>query len=541
MEPDAEPASSPLSDVPSDFDTLNDGLDGTLEHGGPVKSTAEAEPNQDLDNSSLPSAPQELTTIQRQNDTIDRVVPVGQGNNGMKDGDHQKSSTAKQAALDGLGGDDQKSSTANRAAPDENEDDPKSSTVNRATLDECNGDDQRSSGAKRASPNEPDGDDKNSLEANQAVLDEVDGDEKQSIAKKHASDIPDVEPQARPARKRKLPKRYEDHLNSSPPHPRKEPKLCEEHPDSSPRRPTTKRQASTNDTHPLSDHHRDPPSLEAEAANNIPQCEAELHSTQEPVMDSESAGQSQALRPRRQRKAPKSYNEPGSDEEFVAEAPAKSKRTTSAGEKPKRVAPTWAPDYLLQDPKSRLGKANLTAILKDPRAWESLSKEQQIQLTQLLPNVPGLDLDPANVDSDCLYSIVHEFLNNSALLSDIAMFGEDLREGRLDPDWQRDGQAAMEMRARGDFDDWKVQEMEAFWGQKQKLQYDVLAGESSKIKLEELVREGTVQVGDVWVYKRNFPKDGAVVEKEAKVSCPERFALANTASLWAYTKTLTPP
>ncbi|KAK8212677.1 hypothetical protein IWZ01DRAFT_276495 [Phyllosticta capitalensis] len=363
MEPDIEAASSPLSDVPSDFDTLDDGLDGTLEHGGPVKSTAEAEPDQDLDNSGLPSAPQELATVQRRNDTVDRVVPIGQGNNGLKGGDDQKSSIAKEAAPDGLGGDDQKSSTAERAAPDENEDDPKSSTVNRATLDEFDGDDQRSSEAKRASLNEPDGDDKKSLEANQAALDEVDGDEKQSIAKNHASDVPDVEAQGRPTRKRKLPKRYEDHLDSSPPHPRKEPKLCEEHLEPSPLRPTNKRQASTNDTHPLPDHHPDPPSLEAEAANNIPQCETELHSTQEPAMDSESAGQSQALRPRRQRKAPKSYNEPGSGDEFVAEAPPKSKRTTSAGEKPKRVAPTWAPDYLLQDPKSRLGKANLTVSI----------------------------------------------------------------------------------------------------------------------------------------------------------------------------------
>ncbi|KAK7526452.1 Asx homology domain-containing protein [Phyllosticta citriasiana] len=158
------------------------------------------------------------------------------------------------------------------------------------------------------------------------------------------------------------------------------------------------------------------------------------------------------------------------------------------------------------------------AILKDPRAWESLSKEQQSQLISLLPNGPTIDSQ--GTEGDSLPNIPQQMLaSNSALLSDIAMFGEDLREGRLDPDWQRDGQIAMEMRARGDFDEWKIQEMESFWGQKQKLQHDVLAGESSKIKLEELVREGTVQVGDVWLYKRTFgrAKDSVVVEKEATV------------------------
>ena len=90
----------------------------------------------------------------------------------------------------------------------------------------------------------------------------------------------------------------------------------------------------------------------------------------------------------------------------------------------------------------------------------------------------------------------------------------------LDPDWQHDCLVAMEKRARGEFDEWKEREMEAFWGQKQKLSYDVIAGESSKVKLETLIEAGCWEVGDVWVYTRCFGKgkNTIKIEKEATVS-----------------------
>lgn len=110
--------------------------------------------------------------------------------------------------------------------------------------------------------------------------------------------------------------------------------------------------------------------------------------------------------------------------------------------------------------------------------------------------------------------------SNSAFKADIAMYQEDLSQGRLDPGWQHDGLVAMERRVRGEFDAWKEGEVEAFWGQKQKLSYDVVAGESGRIKLETLVAAGCWEVGDVWLYARAFGKSkGAVkIEKEATVS-----------------------
>ncbi|KKY23800.1 hypothetical protein UCDDS831_g02831 [Diplodia seriata] len=180
----------------------------------------------------------------------------------------------------------------------------------------------------------------------------------------------------------------------------------------------------------------------------------------------------------------------------------------------------WKPDYLLQDPKSKLAKADVSAILKDPRAWTSLSPAQQSIIISLLPNVPALAPDPADPTAS-LPNIPQQMLScNDAFRADISMFQFDLSEGRLEPEWQHDGLVAMERRARGEFDEWKEKEVEAFWGQKQKLSYDVIAGESSTVKLEELIAAGCWQVGDVWVYTRSFGrgKNAVKIEKEATIT-----------------------
>ena len=120
----------------------------------------------------------------------------------------------------------------------------------------------------------------------------------------------------------------------------------------------------------------------------------------------------------------------------------------------------------------------------------------------------------SNVLKECLIS-------NSAFQSDIRMFQEDLAEGRLQPARLAKAKAAMERRRRGDFDEWKEEETERFWGQKQRIHYKVLAGESSKVKIEDLISSGCFQVDDRWLYIRTVHKKGKgsiLVEKEAKVS-----------------------
>ncbi|OJD36406.1 dynein heavy chain-like protein [Diplodia corticola] len=235
--------------------------------------------------------------------------------------------------------------------------------------------------------------------------------------------------------------------------------------------------------------------------------------------DGSAAAMTEARRRSGRRSTRKTYQEESSDAEFeLGPAPQSSGKmppTPRGGNS--RI---WKPDYLLQDPKSKLAQADISAILKDPRAWTSLSPAQQSRIISLMPDAPTLAPDPADPTAS-LPNIPQQMLScNDAFRADISMFQFDLSEGRLEPEWQHDGLVAMERRARGEFDGWKEKEVEAFWGQKQKLSYDVLAGESSKVKLETLIAAGCWEVGDVWVYTRGFGrgKHAVKIEKEATIT-----------------------
>ena len=99
-------------------------------------------------------------------------------------------------------------------------------------------------------------------------------------------------------------------------------------------------------------------------------------------------------------------------------------------------------------------------------------------------------------------------------------FQEDLGAGRYEPEWLEQAAKAMEERARGDFDKFKDDEFEEFWGQKQKTPCKELAGESSSIKLEELVENGVIREGDILSYSRAICKgeNRILIEKDAKVA-----------------------
>ena len=77
----------------------------------------------------------------------------------------------------------------------------------------------------------------------------------------------------------------------------------------------------------------------------------------------------------------------------------------------------------------------------------------------------------------------------------------------------------MEERSRGDFDAWKENEFEEFWGQKQKVAHTARAGVATNIKLEKLVNQGLFRIGDVWSYVRCFGRgeQAVVVEKDCEL------------------------
>ena len=115
----------------------------------------------------------------------------------------------------------------------------------------------------------------------------------------------------------------------------------------------------------------------------------------------------------------------------------------------------------------------------------------------------------------------------------IRMYQQDLAAGRYDPEWLRQAAEAMEQRANGDFDKWKENEFEEFWGQKQKLDSKARAGQSGTVKLNRLVEAGLFKEGDIFSYMRTFGrgKGKLTVEKDVKVCYGSTYRLEMTCLL----------
>ena len=218
---------------------------------------------------------------------------------------------------------------------------------------------------------------------------------------------------------------------------------------------------------------------------------------------------------RGKRKTSVKYTESTTDEDELFDAPvepvatAPAKRNADRSAKANRSDPEW----LVTNEKSPLGYEDLHAEFSDPKTYENFTKSDWEDLRETLPpNVPN------NPDG---YSIPMTFFQyDPDFRRGIREFQEDLTSGRLDPKWQADAAQAMEERARGEYDAYKEDQFEAFWGQKQKLRHDVLAGESTKIKLDLLIQNEIFKAGDHFSYSRVFGrgKNGVLVEKDCRVS-----------------------
>ena len=171
------------------------------------------------------------------------------------------------------------------------------------------------------------------------------------------------------------------------------------------------------------------------------------------------------------------------------------------------------PEWLVTNEKSPLVDEDLHAEFSNPKTYEKFTKSDWEDLRETLP--PNVPINPDG------YSIPMAFFKyDPDFRRGLREFQEDLGSGRLDPKWQAAAAQAMEERARGEFDAYKEDQFEAFWGQKQKLNHDALAGESTKIKLDLLIQNEIFKVGDYFSYSRVFGrgKSGVLIEKDCKVS-----------------------
>ncbi|CRG86257.1 hypothetical protein PISL3812_03260 [Talaromyces islandicus] len=203
-------------------------------------------------------------------------------------------------------------------------------------------------------------------------------------------------------------------------------------------------------------------------------------------------------------------------------APKQKKQNAAA--RPTKRGP-WGEEHLMTNPKSALVNVDLVRLFSNPKAWECLDEEEKKHLISLLPAHihPNPDPDPDNPDAK-IPALPDDFLRyDNNWRGALRNFQSDLEAGRYKPTWQRQARQAVKDRAEGKYDDFKEREFEQFWGQKQKINHGLIAGESSKVRLKTLIQHGVVRVGDVWKYshfhstKRNSKADQILVEKEAKI------------------------
>ena len=208
-----------------------------------------------------------------------------------------------------------------------------------------------------------------------------------------------------------------------------------------------------------------------------------------------------------------------SDEGPPKARPAAKRVKASSGTPRKRTTASLAakidrndPFWLTTNENSPLANEDLYSELSNPLTYEDLTKADWDDLRESLP--PNVPLNPDG------YSVHMDFLKYDAdFRRGIREFQEDLSMGRLDPRWQEAAGEAMEERARGEFDAYKENQFEEFWGQKQKLDWKAVAGDSAKLKLDVLIQNGLFKNGDFFSYSRvaGPAKARVMVEKECKV------------------------
>lgn len=207
-----------------------------------------------------------------------------------------------------------------------------------------------------------------------------------------------------------------------------------------------------------------------------------------------------------------------------AKGASPAKRASKGRAAKKQDDPIWA----TENANSHMVTQNLHATYCDPQTYENWTKEDWEEIHDCLPEDA-----PFNVDG---YSVpMTYFRHDPDWRRLVREFQEDLGAGRYEPQWQKQATQAMEERAAGKFDKFKEDQFEAFWGQKQKVNADDRAGDSSKIKLADLVQAGRIKVGDILSFRRVFEKKGEgaegkwMIEKEIKV-CGQRAIFRNLQS-----------
>ncbi|KAF2736853.1 hypothetical protein EJ04DRAFT_575071 [Polyplosphaeria fusca] len=162
-------------------------------------------------------------------------------------------------------------------------------------------------------------------------------------------------------------------------------------------------------------------------------------------------------RPRRARKVPERFTNP---------SPLKTKEPAAAPSSGVRGSKVFKADYITSHPKSRLTKTDIYHLLSSVSAWASLPPAQQQELLGLLPTTAANAALRAQGTAGPVDRPAELDQGNEAFRTDVAKFKEDLGSGYYGVKWQAEAQKAVADRAQGNFDAWKEEEAELWWGQK---------------------------------------------------------------------------
>lgn len=92
----------------------------------------------------------------------------------------------------------------------------------------------------------------------------------------------------------------------------------------------------------------------------------------------------------------------------------------------------------------------------------------------------------------------------------------DIAEGKYTPENQA---AIIEARKRseaGEFNEFKDNKFEQFWGQKQRVNYEAVAGDTREVKITTLAKHQVLRVGDVFSLRRSFGNAKGVGKRVGK-------------------------
>lgn len=192
----------------------------------------------------------------------------------------------------------------------------------------------------------------------------------------------------------------------------------------------------------------------------------------------------------------------------------------------------YTPKRLLQNEKTELANVDIKvnsvsdhdilylltakkAILCDEEGWAKLSDDARAEIVSKIPNTLRHEM---MIGDDGQPRPNLKFLEkNSTFKSFINQALNDVVNGLNEPNWLAQAYNAHCKRSYGKFDDFKDKNYEEFWGVKQRLASNAIAGTSAHHNLGEMIDREVVKPGDVFKYSRSFRNRSMVIKKEAEV------------------------